>query len=70
MSILVVIEVTYLNELISNYQKNPSPFAKYFLNFWYLHEISNILKKKKKNDPHRSSISEIIDSGRCAYLNA
>ena len=26
--------------------------------------------EKKKNEPHRSSISEVIDSERCAYLNA
>ena len=25
---------------------------------------------KKKNEPHRSSISEVIDFERCAYLNA
>ena len=27
-------------------------------------------KKKKKNEPHRSSIFEVINSERCAYLNA
>ena len=27
-------------------------------------------KKKKKNEPHRSSISGVIASERCAYLNA
>ena len=25
---------------------------------------------EKKNEPHRSSISEVIDSKKCAYLNA
>ena len=27
-------------------------------------------KKKKKNEPHSSGISEAIDSERLAYLNA
>ena len=26
-------------------------------------------KKKEKKEPHSSSISEVIDSKRCAYLN-
>ena len=26
-------------------------------------------KKQKQNELYRSSISEVIDSGRCAYLN-
>ena len=41
------------------------------MHFSYLHELSNILikKKQKKNEPDRSSISEVIDSERCAYLN-
>ena len=26
-------------------------------------------KTKKQNELYRSSISEVIDSGRCAYLN-
>ena len=27
-------------------------------------------KKKEKNEPHRWNISEVIDSERCACLNA
>ena len=38
----------------------------FFFHFWYLREISNILPKKK---PHRSSITEVIDSERYDYLN-
>ena len=41
------------------------------LKFCNLHEICNVLKKKKKrNEPNSSSISEVIDSERCTYLNA
>ena len=46
------------------------PFALIYLHFWILHEISNVLKKRKKNEPPWSIISEVIDSEICAYLNA
>ena len=58
----VVIEIIYRSQFKSNYLKNHIIFASFFLKFWYLHEIFNVVKKKKKNEPHRSSISEIIDS--------
>ena len=52
--------------------KRPKTFCGVFfaflestLNFQYFEK-----KKKKKNEPHRSSISQVIDSERCAYLNA
>ena len=51
-----------------NLSKSRKHFALFCLNFWNLHEVSNILTKK--NEYHRSSISELIDSGRCVYLNA
>ena len=50
----------------SNYLKNNKPFAWLYLNFHNLHEISNVLKK---NHRHISSISEVIESEICAYLN-
>ena len=59
-SILVVIERIYRYQFKSNYLKNHKFFAT--LNFQR--------SEKKKNEPHRSSISEVIDSERCAYLNA
>ena len=68
-SILVVMERIYGYQFKSNFLNNHRIFAIFFLYFWYLHEICNLLKKKK-NEPHRSSISEVIDSGRCVYLNA
>ena len=49
----------------------PQSFCYLFFAFWYLYEISNVLKKKKKkNERHNSSISEITDSKIWAYLNA
>ena len=47
--------------------KKRKSFCRFSLSFWYLHEISNVLKK---NEPHRSIISGVIDSERWAYLNA
>ena len=43
------------------------PFRFLCLNVSYVHEFSNVVKKK---DPDRQSISEVIDSEKCAYLNA
>ena len=31
--------------------KKPETFCDLFLHLWYLYQISNVLKKKKKNDP-------------------
>ena len=36
----------------------------------FLESSLNFQCSKKKNEPHRSSISEVIGSERCAYLNA
>ena len=58
------------NKLKCTYLKNQKPFPDFSLRFWNLHQILRILqKKKKKHESHRLSISEIIDSGRSAYLN-
>ena len=38
--------------------------------FAFLESTLNFQCSEKKNEPHRSSISEFIDSKRCAYLNA
>ena len=43
------------------------PFCHFFITFWNLHYILNILGK---NEPHSLSISEVIESNRHAYLNA
>ena len=43
--VLVVIEITYRYQIKWNYGKIDSPFGIVLLNFWYLHEISNVLKK-------------------------
>ena len=45
--------------------KKPETFCDLFLHLWYLHQISNVLKKKWS-----SCISEVIDCERCAFLNA
>ena len=42
-------------------------FYDFLLHFLNLHYILNILKK---NEPHSSSISEVIDSQRRVYLKA
>ena len=44
-SILVVIESIYRYQFKSNDLKNHRVFAIFVLTFWYLHEISNVLKK-------------------------
>ena len=38
----------------------------FLLDFWYLHEISTVLKY----EAHRSSVSKVIDSDISDYLNA
>ena len=47
--------------------EKPNTFCNFLLHFWNLHYILNILKI---SEFHNSSISEVIDSERCAYLNA
>ena len=36
----------------------------------FLESALNFEHFEKKNQPHSSSISEVIDSQRCVYLNA
>ena len=51
--------------------EKPITFSQFFIAF--LESTSNFehfAKKKKKKEPHSSSISKVIDSERCAYLNA
>ena len=48
--------------------KKPSTFSSIF--FPFLVFAWNIKCSEKKNEQHRSSISEVIDSERCVYLNA
>ena len=65
-SILVVIERICRYQFKSIYLRNHQPIALLPLIFWNVHEVSNVLKKI---EAHRSSISEVIDSERGAYLN-
>ena len=62
----VLIEGIYRYQLKSNYQKNHNSFTAFLC-------ILGIFKKfpmfKKKNEPHSSSISEVVDSEKCACLN-
>ena len=67
-SILVVIERIYRCQFKSNYLKNHKLFPEFFLAF--LESTLNFQCSEKNNEPHRSNISEVIDSERCAYLNA
>ena len=48
--------------------KKPLMFCDSF--FQILQSTLNFECSEKKNEPHRSSISEVIHSERCAYLNA
>ena len=45
---------------------------KFLLHFFFafLESTLNFQCSEKKNEPHRSSISEVIDSERCAYVKA
>ena len=61
-------ERVYSCQVKAIYLKGRKPFALFCLNVWNQHEISNILKKKY--EPHRSSIPEVIDSENFVYLNA
>ena len=44
------------------------PFSKFFITF--SESTLNFKQFEKKKEPHSSSISEVIDSERRAYLNA
>ena len=48
--------------------KNPTTFFGTLIAF--LESTLNFQFSKKKNETHRSSISEVIDSEICTYLNA
>ena len=48
--------------------KKPSTFCR--ISFAFLEFTLDFLCSQKKNEPHRSSISGVIDSERCTYLNA
>ena len=45
-------------------KKNHSIFAAFLVYAW------NFQSSEQKNEPHSSSISEVIDSEGCYYLNA
>ena len=60
-------ERVYSRQVKSIYLKGRKHFALFCLNVWNQHETSNI---PKKNQPHRSSIPEVIDSESFVYLNA
>ena len=49
------------------YLKKERLFLDFLLNFWNVHEISNILKKKE--DYYNLIITEIIASERDVYLS-
>ena len=48
--------------------KQPKPFSLYFFLIFGIHIKLQMFRKK--NELNRSNISEVIDSERCAYLNA
>ena len=66
-SILVVIEITYRYKLKLNYRKNHRLFAIFYFIFGIYMKFPVFWIKY---EAHRSSISEVIDSEKCAYLNA
>ena len=68
MTILVLMERTYRYQIQPTYLKNRKIFGAFF--FAFLESELNFQCFQKKNEPHRSSISEVIDSERCACLNA
>ena len=69
MSILVLMERIYRYQIQPTYLENHKIFAAFFF-FAFLESELNFQCFEKKNEPHRSSISEVIDSERCACLNA
>ena len=67
MSILALIERIYRYQINPNCLKNRKFFAAFFLSFF--ESELNFHCSEKKNEPHSSRISEVIDSERCAGLN-
>ena len=67
-SIPEVIDRIYTDQVKSTLLKNHKCFAAFF--FPVLKSTLNLPWSEKKKKPHRSSISEVIESERCAYLNA
>ena len=65
-SIFVVIGRIYRYQFKSNYLKNHRLFALHFLIISIYTKLSMFWKK---NEPHISSISGVIESEVCAYLN-
>ena len=59
-SILLLIETILRYQFRCNYLRNKKIFLSFLLHLWNLQSVLNILKKK--DDPHRSNISEITDS--------
>ena len=66
-SILVLIERIYRYQIKPNYLKNRKFLAAFF--FAFLESELNFQCLEKKNEPHTSSVSEVIDSERCVCLN-
>ena len=64
---LVLIERIYSNQMKPNYLKNRELFLHFFKIFGIRIKFPMFWKKIQ---PHRSIISEVIDSERCACLNA
>ena len=68
--ILVIIEKIYRYQFKSSYLKNQKSFAPFlfFFNIFGIYIKFSLFWKKK--ELFRSSISNVIKSERCAYLNA
>ena len=66
-SVFVLIERIYRYQIQRNYLKNRQFSANFF---WILGIRIKFSMFWKKNEPHRSSVSEVIVSERCACLNA
>ena len=66
-SILVAICRLSDNKFKRLYLKKERLFLDFLLNFWNVHEISNILKKKEEY--YNLIITEIIASERDVYLS-
>ena len=64
-----MIEKIYDYQFKPNCVKIDKPFPLFYVNFWNIYEISIVLKKKK-NETHRSIISEVINSEICVSLDA
>ena len=57
----------YGNKFKRHYLRNKRHFLDFLLNFWNVHDIQSIFKKKDKEPS--LIISEIIDAERRGYLN-